>query len=176
MTGYVRNMSAVKPSELEVLATIHSSMGRRILGIGSLYVLSLSVIYVAISQPPALGWQLFLLVLGGVSIWISEKMRRATGNVLELNHLELRDMSGVVIARIEDMVSVDRGAFAFKPSNGFLIRLRAGAERTWQPGMWWRFGTCVGVGGMTPGPQTKFMAETILAMITKRDLDLLKDD
>jgi hypothetical protein len=42
--------------------------------------------------------------------------------------------------------------------------------------MWWRFGTCVGVGGMTPGPQTKFMAETILAMITKRDLDLLKDD
>ena len=74
------------------------------------------------------------------------------------------------------MVSVDRGAFAFQPSNGFLIRLRAGAERTWQPGMWWRIGTCVGVGGMTPGPQTKFMAETILAMITKRDMDLLKDD
>ena len=164
-------MSNENTSDSEVLAVIHSSMGRRILGIGSLYALSIMVIYVAITQPPALGWQVFLLVMGGGSIWIAERMRRATGSALELTKLELRDTSGVVIARVEDMVSLDRGAFAFKPSNGFLIRLTSGQGRTWRPGMWWRIGSRIGVGGMTPGPQTKFMAEMISAMIAQRDLD-----
>ena len=170
--GYERDMSNAKPSEPEILAVIHSSMGRRILGIGSLYALSLMVIYVAITQPPELGWQVFLLVLGGGSIWIAEQMRRATGNAIELTEQELRDTSGVVIARVEDMVSLDRGAFAFKPSNGFLIRLTSGKGRTWRPGMWWRIGSRIGVGGMTPGPQTKFMAEMIAAMIAQREIDL----
>lgn len=165
-------MSNANNPEPEILAVIHSSMGRRILGIGSLYALSLMVIYVALTQPPALGWQLFLLVLGGGSIWIAEKMRRATGSALELTAQELRDTSGVLIARVEDMVSLDRGAFAFKPSNGFLIRLTSGDGRTWRPGMWWRIGSRIGVGGMTPGPQTKFMAEMISAMIAQRELDL----
>ena len=164
-------MSDTNPPELEVLATIHSSMGRRVLGIGSLYALSMMVIYVALTQPPALGWQLFLLALGGGSIWIAEQMRRATAYALELTEAELRDTSGVVIARVEDMVSLDRGAFAFKPSNGFLIRLKSGEGRQWRPGMWWRLGARIGVGGMTPGPQTKFMAEMISAMIAQRDME-----
>jgi len=164
-------MSDQNSSEPEVLAVIHSSMGRRILGIGSLYALSLMVIYVALTQPPEIGWQLFLLIMGGGSIWIAERMRKATGNALELTEHELRDTSGILIARVEDMVSLDRGAFAFKPSNGFLIRLSSGQRRTWRPGMWWRIGSRIGVGGMVPGPQTKFMAEMISAMIAQRDLD-----
>lgn len=164
-------MSNENHSEPEILAAIYASMGRRILGIGSLYGLSLMVIYVAVTQPPALGWQVFLFVLGGGSIWIAEQMRRATGFALELTELELRDTSGVVLAQIEDMVSLDRGTFAFKPSNGFLIRLKSGTGRTWRPGMWWRMGSRIGVGGMTPGPQTKFMAEMISAMIAQRDVE-----
>ena len=164
-------MSDKKSSEPEILAVIHASMGRRILGIGALYGLSLMVIYVALTQPPALGWQIFLIVLGGGSIWIAEQMRRATRFALELTELELRDSSGFVLSRVEDMVSIDRGTFAFKPSNGFLIRLTSGTGRTWRPGMWWRLGSRIGVGGMTPGPQTKFMAEMISAMIAQRDVE-----
>lgn len=164
-------MSETNVSEPEVLAVIHSSMGRRILGIGSLYTLSLLVIYVALTQPPAIGWQVFMLALGGGSIWIAEQMRRATNTALELTEHELRDTSGVLIARVENMVAIDRGAFAFKPSNGFLIRLSSGQGRVWRPGMWWRIGSRIGVGGMVPGPQTKFMAEMIAAMIAQRDVD-----
>ncbi len=164
-------MSDTNASEPEVLAVIHSSMGRRILGIGSLYTLSLLVIYVALTQPPAIGWQVFMLALGGGSIWIAEQMRRATNTALELTEHELRDTSGVLIARVENMVAIDRGAFAFKPSNGFLIRLSSGQGRVWRPGMWWRIGSRIGVGGMVPGPQTKFMAEMIAAMIAQREVD-----
>ena len=106
----------------KVLATITASPGRRILGIGSLWILSLMVIYVGIVRPPELGWQLFLFALGGGSIWIAEQMRRATSVTLELTRQELRDTAGVVLARMDEVTGLDRGMFAFKPSNGFLLR------------------------------------------------------
>ncbi|MEL6450039.1 MAG: hypothetical protein AAFQ19_02180 [Pseudomonadota bacterium] len=155
----------------DVLATVQASPGRRILGIGSLWVLSLMVIYVAIVQPPAMGWQVFLFALGGASLWIAEQMRRATALTLELTADELRDSAGTVLAKTADIASIDRGMFAFKPSNGFLLRLNGGHPRAWRPGLWWRMGSRIGVGGMTPGHQSKFMAEIISAMLAERDAD-----
>lgn len=152
----------------KVLATIKASPGRRILGIGSLWVLSLMVIYVAITQPPALGWQIFLLALGGVSIWIAEQMRRATAITLELTAQELRDSTGTVLARLDDIAELDRGMFAFKPSNGFLLRLNGAKPRAWRPGLWWSLGSRVGIGGMTPAHEAKFMAEIIATILAKR--------
>lgn len=151
-----------------VLATIKASAGRRILGIGSLYILSLMVIYVAIAKPPAFGWQLFLFALGGGSIWIAEMMRRSTSVGLELTAQELRDSTGAVLARMDEVVSLDRGMFAFKPSNGFLLHLNTKKPRAWRPGLWWSLGRKVGVGGMTPAHQAKYMAEIIAAMLADR--------
>ncbi|WP_299648270.1 hypothetical protein [uncultured Tateyamaria sp.] len=164
-------MHGLKFEEGEVIATINASPGRRILGIGSLWLLSLMVIYVAIVRPPEIGWQVFLLVLGGGSIWIAEKMRRATALTLELTPEFLRDSSGEVVAKIDDILSIDRGMFAFKPSNGFLLRLSASNGRAWRPGLWWRLGNRIGIGGMTPGHQAKFMAEILSAMIAERSSD-----
>ncbi|MEO1363001.1 MAG: hypothetical protein AAFU86_04400 [Pseudomonadota bacterium] len=153
----------------EVLATVQSSTGRRILGVGSIWILALLVLYVAVVSPPAPGWQVFLFVVGGGAIWMAERMRRATSRALELTRTELRDTGGTVLAPVDQIVSVDRGMFAFKPSNGFLLKLSAKAPRGWHPGMWWRLGARIGVGGMTPGHQAKFMAEMISAMIAERD-------
>ena len=155
----------------EIIATIKASPGRRILGIGSLWVLSLMVIYVGVVRPPAIGWQVFLFALGGGSIWIAEKMRRATALTLELTPEALTDSSGALVARTDDIQSLDRGMFAFKPSNGFLLRLKTSNGRAWRPGLWWRLGNRVGVGGMTPGHQAKFMAEILSAMIAERMSD-----
>ncbi|WP_299689680.1 hypothetical protein [uncultured Tateyamaria sp.] len=153
----------------EVLATVHSSAGRRILGVGSIWVLAVLVLYVAVVNPPEPGWQVFLFVVGGGAIWMAEKMRRATSHAIELTRSELRDTRGMVLAPVDQIVSVDRGMFAFKPSNGFLLKLSHKAPRSWHPGMWWRMGARIGVGGMTPGHQAKFMAEMISAMIAERD-------
>jgi hypothetical protein len=38
----------------------------------------------------------------------------------------------------------------------------------WVPGLWWRIGRSVGVGGMTGAAETKMMAEMIEAMIAVR--------
>ncbi len=154
----------------KVLATISASVPRRWLAVGCLFGLAFLFAYIALAEPPALGWQVFLLALAGLSVWIGDMLRRASARVIELTGTELRDSGGAILARVADIESVERGAFAFKPSNGFLIRTRSAAgPRAWYPGLWWRIGRRIGVGGVTPGSQTKFAAEMLQAMLAERE-------
>lgn len=155
--------------EEEVLARVTPSAGRRVLGIGMLSFLAILVLYVAITTPPSLGWQVFLVALGVISLMIANAMRKSTRQTLELTRSVLRDDTGTVIVRLEDVVSIDRGAFAFKPSNGFLLRLSKPYPRDWRPGLWWRASSRIGVGGMTPMRATKYMAEVIAVMLAERE-------
>ncbi len=154
----------------EVLATISASAGRRWMGFLSMYALAILLVYVAFSRPPELGWQVFLLITGGAAFWLADSLRRATARTIELTQEELRDTSGECIALVADITRVERGAFAFKPSNGFLVRTKtAQGPRRWLPGLWWRVGKQIGIGGVTPGSQTKFMTEILSALIAERD-------
>lgn len=154
----------------EVLATISASVPRRWLAVGCLLGLAFLLLYIAFARPPALGWQVFLLVLGSGALWVAERLRQATARTIELTATELRDTSGAVIARIDDIEAVDRGFFAFKPSNGFLIRTRKpSGPRVWSPGLWWRIGRQIGVGGVTPGSQTKFASDVLQTLLAQRD-------
>lgn len=152
----------------EIVATIRASEPRRYMGVGMLGMVGALVIYVALSTPPSAGWLVFLLVVGLSSIWLAARMWQATQYIIELTEEELRCSDGNVIARIDDIQSIDRGFFAFKPSNGFLIKTKTPASRIWRPGLWWRFGRQIGVGGVTPGSQSKAMSEILAAMVAMR--------
>ena len=156
----------------EVLAVVRASAGRRVLGLGALAALGILLIYVAFATPPTFLAQLFLIVVGGAAVWLADAMRRATANCVELTETELRDSDGTVIARIEDIEGLDRGFFAFKPSNGFLIKVARKSANHWRPGLWWRLGRRIGIGGVTPGNQTKVMSEILAVIIAKRDSGL----
>ncbi len=153
----------------EILTTIRASGPRRAFGVVVLGLLGAFLIYVALGLPGGdLRWQVFLLVFGGLVLWLAHRMWRATGTVIELTEAELRCSDGTVIARVDQIRSLDRGTFAFKPSNGFMLRLSDKAPRAWYPGLWWRLSRRVGVGGVTSAAQTKAMAEIIAAMIAQR--------
>jgi len=154
----------------EIVAVVQVSAARRWLGVGMLAGLGGLVIYVALASPPVLEWQVFLVVTGVLALWMADRMRRATEHRIELTETELRSSEGVLIAAIDNIVSLDRGFFAFKPSNGFVIKTRTPGPRTWRPGLWWRVGRRIGVGGVTPGGQTKAMSEILAAMIAQRDM------
>ncbi|MEP4197675.1 MAG: hypothetical protein ABJL99_18785 [Aliishimia sp.] len=156
----------------EILATIHASAPRRWIGVISMVLLGVLLIYVALATPPSLGWVVFLLVMGVGSLMLAQKMHSSTQRIIELTPLVLRDSTGAVIANVEDIVSVDRGFFAFKPSNGFLMRTAEPAgPKVWHPGMWWRLGKQIGVGGVTPASHTKGVAEILAIMIAERSGD-----
>lgn len=153
----------------EILATIYASGPRRVFGVSVLGILGVILIYIALSQPPAsLGWGVFLVVTGGATLWGAFRMWDATQSRIELTKTELRTSDGILISKVEDIRSLDRGMFAFKPSNGFMLRLNAKTPRRWRPGLWWSLGDRVGVGGVTSAHQTKAMAEILSAMIAAR--------
>lgn len=154
-----------QPDEDGVYARVHAAPARRIFAYAVLLGLGALVVYVTLVQPPALHWMAFMLVFGVTMLWLAERLRRATTMVIELTKTELRDSSGAVLAQIDDIRSVERGAFAFKPSNGFTLVMHTKKPRAWAPGLWWRFGRRVGVGGVTAAGASKFMAEQIALMI-----------
>lgn len=69
--------------------------------------------------------------------------------------------TGRPLALMEDIQEIERGMFALKPSNGFVVRLKTKAAPAWAPGLWWRTGRRLGVGGVTSAGAAKAMADLL---------------
>lgn len=153
----------------EILATLDATGPRRFVGLGMLLFLGGLLLYVAFARPPAhLGWQALLIGFGLFSLWLAHRMQTATTRKLLLTEDALIDSEGTVLARIDEIEAVERGMFAMKPSNGFMLKLKNPAPREWHPGLWWRLGRRLAVGGVTPGRQARPMADMISVMLTQR--------
>jgi len=146
----------------DIIAEITPSPARRLVSVTIWMLLGGMVIYLAISTAQVLPvWRGVLAAVGIGTIIFGDRLRRATALSVTMTKDALTDSSGREICRLDDIVGIDRGAFAFKPANGFLLKLKHKSSRVWAPGLWWRFGRRVGVGGTTPSGQGKFMAEAI---------------
>lgn len=153
----------------EVLAVMQASTGRRILGVGCLGGLGIMLIWIGLTRSfETLAWQAFLIFLGAVFVWLADALRRATAQRIELTRQGVRSSDGEVIAHIDQIEAMDRGLFAFKPSNGLLLKAKHTAPARWRPGLWWRVGRRIGLGGVTPGHQSKVMSEMIAALLADR--------
>lgn len=153
------------PDENGVYARVSASPIRRLVAYIFLTVLGILLIYMALFQPPPAHWLVFLLAMGATTLWVAEKLRLATQLSIELTETELRDSNGRILASLGQVKGVDRGAFAMKPSNGFTVILTEKGQRAWAPGLWWRIGRRVGVGGVTSAAEAKLMAEQIALRI-----------
>ncbi|KAF0677031.1 hypothetical protein [Profundibacterium mesophilum] len=151
------------------IVTLAPSPTRRMLGTAVLGALAALLAWVAISTAPSWPWRLFLLVAAGVSIYGAARVWESAGRRIVLSEAGLFDDTGRSIAPLDQIASVDRGVFAFKPSNGFVLHLKRPAGQAWAPGMWWRVGRRVGVGGITAPAQARSMSEVIAVMLVRRD-------
>lgn len=167
-------MSETETTEIvaaEIVATVMPSTIRRYAGMLILTVLGGLLVYVALATPPAsILWRVFLLGFGGLVLWLAENMRRATKMGVVLTQDALLTTDGQVLVRVDDMLGVVRGSFSLKPSNGFSVLTKDRQTRGWAPGLWWRFGKRVGVGGVTAASQAKFMSEVLAAMLAERGI------
>ena len=154
----------------EVIISLHASAPRRAFGVGVMILLGVLLIYLAFrGDVQELTVRAFLTVTGLGALYLAQRMRQATVEVIELTDDVLRTSGGEVLAQMDQILRLDRGTFAFKPSNGFIMVLATRQGTRWQPGMWWRVGRRVGVGGVTSAPQAKAMAEIMQAKIAGRD-------
>ena len=155
------------PPPPEAICRMAPSPARRLFALGTLYALGVIILWLTFTVAPPLLWQGGLVVFALAVLWLGEKMRRATRSWLDVTEEEVVDGSGTVLARIDEIESVERGLFAFKPANGFVLVLKARRSGHWAPGLWWRSGRRVGGGGVTSRAEAKLMAEQI-AMLADR--------
>lgn len=156
-------------NDSEILAVLRASTPRRWLAVGMQVFLGLLLLWVAGTTPPTIGWQVFLVAIGVASLFMAYRLYQATDNQLELTADGIRDSTGRMLISLSQVRKVERGMFAFKPSNGFLVHGTEPLGRAWEPGLWWRLGRRVAIGGVTAASETKAMAEILSALVAQRD-------
>lgn len=156
---------------IQPLATVSASRPRRFLAVATLGGLGVFLLWIALARTPGSGlWTIYLLLVGIVMLLGAQRLWAATARSLILTNEGIHDDRGRLLCKISDVVAVERGLLAFKPSNGFLLRLREPMGGNWAPGMWWRFGKRLGIGGVTSAGEARAMAD-LLAMHMAREAD-----
>ncbi|MBV0912802.1 hypothetical protein [Anianabacter salinae] len=145
-----------------VLARLDPTIPRRVLGLGMLTALAASLVFVAMDTPDMPGLARAVMASAGAALVIVAALGwQATSVSLELTEDTLRTSGGDILCRLQDIERIERGAFAFKPSGGFVLLLKVPGPARWAPGLWWRMGTRLGVGGLVPPAMARAMADAI---------------
>lgn len=149
----------------DVIAHATASQPRRWLGVLTLGALGALFVRVALMATGGVWLQIVLFGMA-LAVWVlAVQMWRATALSVELHENELRDSAGTVLVRLENIEMVERGSFALKPSQGFVLRTATPGPFSWRPGLWWRIGRRVGVGGVVPASRTKQMVAMLSARL-----------
>jgi hypothetical protein len=152
------------------IATLSPSPFRRAIAVGFIGLLAVLALAVALLTPPVgLGFRLYLIAVGAVAAWLAHRIWRATARSIALRPSGLYDSEGRCLCALDNVVRVERGAFAFKPSNGFVVHLKRPTSAGWAPGLWWRIGRRLGVGGVTPAGQGRAMADLLSLQVREAD-------
>lgn len=144
-----------------IYARITIAPARFYFAFGVQVLLGLVLIYMAFISAAGLFGKIVIIALG-VFMWFqANRLRQSLGCEIWLTDEGLVTNEGVILAPMDQITGVSRGAFALKPSNGFSVGLKESLGFLWVPGLWWRFGKRVGIGGVTGAGAAKFMAEQI---------------
>lgn len=153
----------------ETIAAITPKLFRRLMAATLFGLLGGLLIWLGLGdQTEGVLWKAFSIAMGIGTLIVGQWLWRATSVSIELTRRELRDSAGRVLCDLEKVASVDRGAFAFKPSNGLVVRLSEPAPLAWAPGIWWRCGHRIGIGGVTSPSEAKGMADVMSLLLKER--------
>jgi len=148
------------PDTIEVELKV--SPFRRWFSSGLVALTAALLLNMAMTAPPAsllgqgLVWALAaLLLISALKLW------RDTGESLRLVGRRLEDSRGGLVVRLEDVASVTRTHFSFRPSNGFMLNLTREYDPRWCMGLFWCAGKRAAIGGAVSGAEAKRMAEAI---------------
>lgn len=148
---------------------LRPSQGRRVLASTILAGVGLMFWWGAATNPDQV-WSARAMMagIGGLWFWGAYELWRATARAIIMTDVALVDSLGNKIADLDQIVGLDRGVFSIKPSNGVLLKLESGGPIQWVPGLWWRVGRRVGIGGLTPKAQTKMLTGALEMHLVER--------
>lgn len=154
----------------KALAAIRRPEWLRWTMVAALVAIAGAIFWIVIGDGERSGAQIILLTLASAGcLFLALAASRAKGQAVILTNEGFFDDEGELLCPLDQVERVDAGLMAFRPSKGFLVRLKTPAPRGWSPGLWWRIGKRFAVGGATPGRDGKAMADLLANIIAERD-------
>ena len=128
-------------------------------GIAVMLALALLLLRAALGQGVVA--QALMIAAALAALALALAMWRGRADSLHWTEAGLTDAAGRLIAGRDAIARVERNPMALKPSNGFTLHLARPQPRAWRPGLYWRVGQRVGVGGLTAPGVAKALADRI---------------
>lgn len=154
----------------ETIIEIGASPLRRLLGAGALALICAILLWNGYQNFIKSGSGLLLMLFALAGYYAAWRFWQSSSIRLVLTPTELRDSRGRLVANIADIVALQRDAFGIiKPTNGFVIATREKQPAAFIPGIWWRLGNRIGIGGLTGSGEGKAMAELLQELLRRRD-------
>lgn len=156
----------------DILYKLPVSQARRWVGVGSFAIVGVLLPTVVVVSPATLVWNILLLAYAAFCLWQAYRMHLAGQRSLILYEDRLTLDDGELIAPLSEVVSIDRSLFAYKPSGGFILKLREKSPRGGVMGLYSRRGRRIAVGGIVSSVGGRGMADMIQALLLQRDGEL----
>lgn len=154
----------------EIILSVRPSPFRRWVSVVLVIGLAAFLVHLALTESAISPLSRGILGLLGLGCaWMGVRMYHATDVGLDLYPDRLCDTKGQELCHLDELAKVERGAFAFKPSNGLVLQLKDPGRAAWQPGLWWRIGRRLGIGGIISAGQSKALAEAITLLQRERN-------
>lgn len=152
-----------------VIASATPTLPRRILGTAIIGVLGMMILALAKSASAQSNGAALVLVLIGVGFLVlSFRFWQTTASGLVLTASEIVETSGRRVVSLGDIDCLKRGTFAAKPATGFALILKGRGSAGWSPGLWWRLGARVGIGGALSRAELRAMSDRIEELLRNR--------
>ncbi|MDE0111848.1 MAG: hypothetical protein OXI87_06855 [Albidovulum sp.] len=150
----------------EVLCSLEPSPSRALIGAFMLVLLAGFLFYIGFGDTSThLASRVAIPALGIASLYSAFRIYSVSQDKILLTRDALRTRDGTLVANVGNIERVETGLLAMKPSNGFLVVLKEPMRRAWYPGLWWRFGKRIGIGGITSKHGGKVMAGAIASLM-----------
>ena len=106
----------------------------------------------------------FLLIPTIIFLWLCFRkfLKRYSKVGFLINQSGLFNLDGSVICEIGDIERIDVSPYTFKSANGFIVILKTKSSFKSIPGLYWRLGKRISIGGLVSKNESKFLSQTLL--------------
>ena len=102
-----------------------------------------------------------IVVLG---LWLKRFLNRYSKIGFLINELGMFNLDESLIFKMDEIERIDVSPYTFKSANGFIILLKTKSSFKFIPGLYWRLGNRISIGGLVSKNESKFLSTTLLEL------------
>ena len=101
-------------------------------------------------------------------LWFKRFLKRYSNVGFLINDTGLFNLDETIVCKMSDIARVDVSPYTFKSANGFIVLLKTQSSFKSIPGLYWRLGKRISIGGLVSKNESKFLSGALLRFLEKK--------